>query len=179
MSRYLLIESRDPYETREVGRDYELASNLVEEGNEVTLFLVQNGVLAARGGAKKNGLADAVTSGVEIVCDSSRSASEGYPRIHWPRVCNRQVSICSSINWPRGARRFGSRRSSKCQRKDVDLFHHGRSIRAGSNRHVSAGARYCGKTRIRPQRIRIRGRGRTPVRQASEARQRGPRVRRR
>jgi hypothetical protein len=32
MARYLLIQSRDPYETREVAHDYELASSLVDEG---------------------------------------------------------------------------------------------------------------------------------------------------
>ena len=41
MAKYLLIESRDPFENRIVERQYDLAVNLVKEGNEVTLFLVQ------------------------------------------------------------------------------------------------------------------------------------------
>ena len=48
MNNYLLIESRDPFESNDVLYYYELSKGLVEAGNEVTLFLVQNGVLAAR-----------------------------------------------------------------------------------------------------------------------------------
>lgn len=80
MARYLLIESRDPYETREVAHDYELASNLVKEGNEVTLFLVQNGVLAARGSAPKNGLSDAAAAGVEILSDEFSLRERGISK---------------------------------------------------------------------------------------------------
>ena len=38
MAKYLLIESRDPFENNIVARQYDLAVNLVKEGNEVTLF---------------------------------------------------------------------------------------------------------------------------------------------
>jgi len=48
VKNYLLIESRDPFESNDVLYYYELSKGLVEAGNEVTLFLVQNGVLAAR-----------------------------------------------------------------------------------------------------------------------------------
>ena len=48
MAQYLLIESRDPFESNEVGYYYDLAKGLVEGGNQVTVFLVQNGVLPAR-----------------------------------------------------------------------------------------------------------------------------------
>ena len=48
MGKYLLIESRDLFESKDVDYTYELASNLAKEGNEVTVFLVQNGVLSAR-----------------------------------------------------------------------------------------------------------------------------------
>jgi hypothetical protein len=37
MAKYLLIESRDPFESNDVGYYYELAMGL-EGGNEVTLF---------------------------------------------------------------------------------------------------------------------------------------------
>ncbi len=80
MARYLLIQSRDPFESREVAHDYELASNLVQEGNEVTLFLVQNGVLAARGSAPKNGLSDAAASGVEVLSDEFSLRERGIPK---------------------------------------------------------------------------------------------------
>ena len=48
MAEYVLIESRDPFESNDVGYYYDLARGLVESGNQVTLFLAQNGVLAAR-----------------------------------------------------------------------------------------------------------------------------------
>ena len=51
MSRYLLIESRSPWEAGDVTYFYGLARDLAGAGNEVTLFLVQNGVLPARKGA--------------------------------------------------------------------------------------------------------------------------------
>jgi predicted peroxiredoxin len=69
MSKYLLIQSHDPFETRKVSRDYELASMLAKEGNEVTLFLVQNAVLAARNGVQRNGLSEVAESGVKILTD--------------------------------------------------------------------------------------------------------------
>lgn len=48
MGKYLLIESRDPFDSADVGQAYELAHGLAEEANEVTVFLVQNGVLPVR-----------------------------------------------------------------------------------------------------------------------------------
>ena len=36
MNNYLLIESRDPFESNDVGYYYELSKGLVESGNEVT-----------------------------------------------------------------------------------------------------------------------------------------------
>lgn len=50
MVRYLLIESRDPQEGSAVADYADLARDLRGAGNEVTLFLVQNGVFAARKG---------------------------------------------------------------------------------------------------------------------------------
>ena len=70
MAKYLLIESRDPFESNDVAHNYELAANLASAGNEVTLFLVQNGVLPARSGAKAPpALAAAAKAGVRILAD--------------------------------------------------------------------------------------------------------------
>jgi sulfur relay (sulfurtransferase) complex TusBCD TusD component (DsrE family) len=69
MSRYLLIESRDPFETADVTYAYELAANLVKAGNTVTLFLVQNGVLPARKSAKSDALSALAKAGVEVLAD--------------------------------------------------------------------------------------------------------------
>jgi len=52
MGKYLLIESRDPYEYADTHYFYDLARDLAGRGNEVAFFLLQNGVLVARIGAK-------------------------------------------------------------------------------------------------------------------------------
>jgi predicted peroxiredoxin len=69
MSRYLLIESRDPFDTREVANDYQLAADLARDGNDTTLFLIQNGVMPVRKGALRNGLHALIESGVKVICD--------------------------------------------------------------------------------------------------------------
>ena len=52
MAKYLLIESRDSYEFGDVGYFCGMAKDLAAAGNDVTLFLLQNGVLMARKGAE-------------------------------------------------------------------------------------------------------------------------------
>ena len=69
MAEYVLIESRDPYEYRDVDHYYDLASSLADAGNSVTVFLVQNGVLAARQGAEAGGLAAVIEAGVSVCAD--------------------------------------------------------------------------------------------------------------
>ena len=69
MAKYLLIESRDPFSANDVGQFFELASGLVKEGNEVTLFLVQNGVLPARKSGESQALTRLSEAGVEVLAD--------------------------------------------------------------------------------------------------------------
>ena len=69
MAKYLLIESRDPFDASTVGEFYDLASGLAKDGNEVTLFLVQNGVLSAREASQTNGLAEVAGAGVKVLAD--------------------------------------------------------------------------------------------------------------
>jgi predicted peroxiredoxin len=69
MSKYLLIASRDPFETNDVAYYYDLASSLAREGNTVTLFLVQNGVLPARPSVWSDTLAALTRAGVEVLAD--------------------------------------------------------------------------------------------------------------
>jgi sulfur relay protein TusB/DsrH len=70
MSKYLLIESRDPFESPDVGQVLEMAKNLTSQGDEVTLYLVQNAVLATRSGAKTSGLAALASEGkVKVLVD--------------------------------------------------------------------------------------------------------------
>jgi len=68
MSKYLLIESRDPFESHEVSYFYDLAASLTAEG-EVTLFLVQNGVLPARRCGESRRLTELATAGVRVRAD--------------------------------------------------------------------------------------------------------------
>ena len=56
MPRYLLIESRDPFDSNDTGFCRDLATQLAAAKNEVTLFLVQNGVLPARFSLKERGI---------------------------------------------------------------------------------------------------------------------------
>ena len=69
MADYLLIGSRDPFESNGVARFYALAESLVENGSKVTLFLVQNGVLAARESAQSAALSAVADNGVEVLAD--------------------------------------------------------------------------------------------------------------
>jgi hypothetical protein len=62
MTRYVFIESRDPFESRDTRFVEETAVAVKERGHDVTVFLVQNGVLAARKSADRLGrLAQCVT----------------------------------------------------------------------------------------------------------------------
>ena len=69
MANYLLIESRDPFESRDVSSWCRLATDLKRAGNEVTLFLVQNAVLGAREGARCEELTAVVKADVEVLAD--------------------------------------------------------------------------------------------------------------
>ncbi len=69
MAKYLLIESRDPFESGDVPYYYDLAANLAKAGNTVTLFLVQNGVLPARRSVQSEALAAVAKAGVEVLAD--------------------------------------------------------------------------------------------------------------
>jgi predicted peroxiredoxin len=80
MAEYVLIESRDPFEFANVGSYCRLAASLAKAGNKVTLFLVQNGVLQARIGAKDGGIAEAAKSGVTILAEEFSLRERGIGR---------------------------------------------------------------------------------------------------
>jgi hypothetical protein len=79
MAKYLLIESRDPFESNEVGYYYDLAADLARHDDEVTLFLVQNGVLPARAGVHSDLLAKTARSGAEILADDFSLLERAIP----------------------------------------------------------------------------------------------------
>ena len=70
MPRYLLIESRDPFDSNDTGFCRDLATQLAGANNEVTLFLVQNGVLPARSGVPSGELTKLAGAGVRVLADS-------------------------------------------------------------------------------------------------------------
>jgi len=79
MGRYLLIESLDPFESKDVEQYQGLAASLARAGSEVTLFLVQNGVLAARRGARPSVLTELAEQRVEVLADDFSLRERGIP----------------------------------------------------------------------------------------------------
>src|SRR5215471_12975650 len=69
MTRYLFIESRDPFESRDVQFVVDTATGLKQHDNEVTVFLVQNGVLAARRNCRGSQIGTLAKAGVRILAD--------------------------------------------------------------------------------------------------------------
>ena len=80
MAKYLLIESRDPFESNDTEYFIELATNLKKEGNDVTFFLVQNGVLPLRPSTKSQPLAELAKAGVEILADDFSLLERGIAK---------------------------------------------------------------------------------------------------
>lgn len=78
MSKYLFIETRDPFEHKDADQTWELAVKLAKSGHDVAYFLVQNGVLAARKGAKINTLDEG--AGVTLYVDDLSLAERGINR---------------------------------------------------------------------------------------------------
>ncbi len=69
MSRYVLIQSKSPWESGDVVQFYSLASELGQSGNDVTFFLVQNGVMSARSGSKDAGFDQLIGSKIRVLAD--------------------------------------------------------------------------------------------------------------
>ncbi|NPT61281.1 sulfur reduction protein DsrE [Paraburkholderia elongata] len=70
MANYLFVESRDPYGTGDTQQIGELVKGLRQRNNAVTLFLVQNGVLSTRPGAKfSERYAELTRSGITVLAD--------------------------------------------------------------------------------------------------------------
>lgn len=67
MTRYVFIESRDPFESRDTEFVADTAIAVKERGHDVTVFLVQNGVLAARKSVRR--LGRLAKAGVTLLAD--------------------------------------------------------------------------------------------------------------
>ena len=80
MSSYLFVESRDPFASRDVEEGYRLVTELAAQHSPVTLFLVQNGVLAARQGARAAQFTALVAHpGVTVLADTFALQERGIP----------------------------------------------------------------------------------------------------
>ena len=81
MGHYLLIESRDPFESNNVVYYYELSKGLVDAGNDVTLLLIQNGVLATRPSAHSAALSALGRNGVKVLADDFSLRERGISKL--------------------------------------------------------------------------------------------------
>src|SRR5438105_9674925 len=79
MADYLLIESRDPFDSNDVEFCCDLAERLASQGEKVTLFLVENGVLPARTSPKSDRLQALAKAGVEVLADAFSLRERGNP----------------------------------------------------------------------------------------------------
>src|ERR671912_65582 len=77
MTSYVFIESRDPFESQDVRFVEETAAALKERGHEVTVFLVQNGVLAARRNPLGSYLTRLTEAGVNLLADDFSLCERG------------------------------------------------------------------------------------------------------
>jgi len=69
MATYVFIESRDPFEFGDTRFVADAAAALKQRGEEVTVFLVQNGVLAARAKARGSQISRLADAGVALLAD--------------------------------------------------------------------------------------------------------------
>jgi sulfur relay (sulfurtransferase) complex TusBCD TusD component (DsrE family) len=79
VASYLLFESQEPFESAAVQRHYELAAGLAREGNQVTVFLIQNGVLVARRSVHSDAFAGLARAGVLVLADEFSLKERGIP----------------------------------------------------------------------------------------------------
>src|SRR5215470_20028634 len=94
MSSYVFIESRDPFESGDARFVADTAAALKQRGEQVTVFLVQNGVLGARARARGSNisqLADAGVAGGRLLVARARYR-ERPPGVRGERIINRFAS---------------------------------------------------------------------------------------
>ena len=82
MTKYLLIQSNDPWDHGGVEGHHRLARDLAAAGNDVTVYLVQNGVLSARASATTSRAGEwsrLASAGVTLLADSFSLRERGIP----------------------------------------------------------------------------------------------------
>src|SRR5574341_2349982 len=88
MTRLLLVLSKDPYTTETPDLVLDIGLNAKEKGNDVSLYLIEDGVTAARKSEFGDKLASAHKKGIKIYADDkavlSRSLTDKL--IAWVQV---------------------------------------------------------------------------------------------
>jgi predicted peroxiredoxin len=79
-SRYVMIESRDPFDSADTRFVCETAAALRARGRAVTVYLVQNGVLASRAGARGSQVPQLTQAGVTVLADDLSLRERGIER---------------------------------------------------------------------------------------------------
>ncbi len=69
MGKYLMIETRDPFDSADVEDSFELARGLADQGSEVTVYLVQNGVLTTRRASSAAGMLGQLAGAATVLAD--------------------------------------------------------------------------------------------------------------
>jgi sulfur relay (sulfurtransferase) complex TusBCD TusD component (DsrE family) len=77
MTNYIFIETRDPFESRDTQFIEQTATALKQRGHAVTVFLVQNGVLASRRNARESYLSRLVDAGINLQADDFSLSERG------------------------------------------------------------------------------------------------------
>ena len=80
MSGYVLVGASDAVETIDGRRLYEVGSALAKGGNEVTVFLVQNGVLACRPRSAGAAALSALAASATVLADDFSLRERGIAR---------------------------------------------------------------------------------------------------
>ena len=83
MTKYIFIESRDPFESRDTSFIAETASSLKLRGHDVTVFLLQNGVFAARN--SPHSLAQLTDKGITVLADDFSLKERGMENLELAR----------------------------------------------------------------------------------------------
>ena len=101
MNKYLLIESRDAFDSTDADTWCEVAVQLKAAGHEVALFLVQNGVLQARAKAPPSRLGRMRAAGIDVYADEFSLRERGIqdPAPHAVRAPIRLVIDRMCAGW--------------------------------------------------------------------------------
>lgn len=99
MSNYIFIETRDPFTSADTRFVADVAVALKQNGHNVTIFLVQNGVLALRKEAKISALRHLAEAGITLLADDFSLRERGIFQINCRPVFSRRALKRWLICW--------------------------------------------------------------------------------